>query len=183
VCNCSKACKSCNEFFAHLAETFAPDPELPVFLRSAGASSKCGQGAGALERCTRGTWTRGERVDRVQTLAAGPPQDACIRVAPGRSGLRGPRRRRELERHSPTRGGGSPKAPAGRTAALPSSPPFAALSVTIVSPRDSCCKRSQEASRVRLYAAARVGRAGWLPPKRSAKVRPAGEAAEDAPGR
>jgi hypothetical protein len=36
----------------------------------------------------------------------------------------GPRRRSELKRHSPTRGGGSPKAPAGQAAVLPSSALF-----------------------------------------------------------
>ena len=48
----------------------------------------------------------------------------------------------------------------------------------IVSPRDSCCKGSQERSRARRYAAASAGRAGWLPPIRSGNVTPTGEAAE-----
>jgi hypothetical protein len=41
---------------AHLAETFAPDPRTAVFLRSAGASTKCGQGGCALSAASGRTF-------------------------------------------------------------------------------------------------------------------------------
>jgi len=108
-----------------------------------------------------------------------PPEDRSRMALRGRrSSSSGPRRRSEFRApltYSRRRESEGSRRP---SRVLPSSPLSRLWSFTIVSPRDSCCKASQERSRARLYAAANAGRAGWFPPKRSGNVTPTGEAAE-----